>query len=66
MSLWNPQHGTCPTTGKRVYRKRHDAEIDARRIHGSQYKCPHCGKYHLTHYPKRVCKAVGMLIGSNA
>jgi hypothetical protein len=51
-------------SGKRPFRSHHDAKVAARQLggHSSDYRCRYCGHYHITHYPRRVSKAIGLLI----
>jgi predicted RNA-binding Zn-ribbon protein involved in translation (DUF1610 family) len=54
----------CPATGKRAFDRRHAAVLAMRCMggHGSAYRCPHCGRYHVTRQSWRVARAIRLLL----
>lgn len=62
---WQEVWGKCAQPPhKRRWPERHKAKRVARHTGGSAYQCPHCGDWHLTHYPPRVQRAITYLINS--
>lgn len=66
--LRRPVLARCLTSGKTCYPTNASAAKAGRRhgLHSTAYRCEHCGCHHFTSQPKRVRKAIRLLLGVGA